>query len=357
MDIFTLDKEFYQNGEIVNDIDTILWVERYRQAGEFTITADATTQVKEQIPVGSLISHSDTLEMMYVENHEIDESNYEEKKLIITGRSVEAVVMENRVVMLNYSGLKEKAIDEDHDDTDILYILASQDVRAQVFNVVPIYDGNEIDPRERTIPFGELYKNVVDILSSFDGGIRTERPTPLGFHPTTMDWVVHTGNDVRPSVNFDWSSKDVEKARYLWSDKVYRQMAYVASQYIGVLIGNAGGVPSGWDLRLMYVDASDYNQWISPATNPTEYDAMVRTLEARGLDALGKQRYNTIVDATISKDSQWKYRTHYNMGDIVFVRGNYGISQPMRVTEYAESRDAKSGESGFPTLSALVDNV
>jgi hypothetical protein len=44
-----------------------------------------------------------------------------------------------------------------------------------------------------------------------------------------------------------------------------------------------------------------------------------------------------------------KFRVDYNIGDIVYVVGDYGVSQKMRVTEYAEILD-ENGSSAFPTL-------
>jgi hypothetical protein len=54
----------------------------------------------------------------------------------------------------------------------------------------------------------------------------------------------------------------------------------------------------------------------------------------------------------VTPNSGKRYRADYNIGDIVYVIGNYDIAQKMRVTEYAEIED-ENGEVGYPTLSML----
>jgi hypothetical protein len=58
------------------------------------------------------------------------------------------------------------------------------------------------------------------------------------------------------------------------------------------------------------------------------------------------------MEATISKNSRYAYRKDYIVGDIVYVVGNYGVSQKMRVIENVEVQDA-TGSFSYPTLKVL----
>jgi hypothetical protein len=84
-------------GEIINGIHDSLWVERYRDPGEFKIAGPLSSGLREALPIGSLISHTDTSEVMMVENHEINDEEDEDTKISITGRSFDAY-LEERVV-------------------------------------------------------------------------------------------------------------------------------------------------------------------------------------------------------------------------------------------------------------------
>ena len=56
-----------------------------------------------------------------------------------------------------------------------------------------------------------------------------------------------------------------------------------------------------------------------------------------------------ILTADISPYTQYAYKTHYNLGDIVLVQGKYGGLQKMVVSEFTRTEDLNE-EKGFPTL-------
>ncbi len=60
-------------GELVNGLKTIMWIERYRDISDFEFTANAETMIHTLLPIGTMISHTESTEVMVVENHEIKE--------------------------------------------------------------------------------------------------------------------------------------------------------------------------------------------------------------------------------------------------------------------------------------------
>ena len=78
-----------------------------------------------------------------------------------------------------------------------------------------------------------------------------------------------------------------------------------------------------------------------------------RVLTQRGNQALGNQRRTQFLETSINPTNRYQYRRDYNIGDIVFVRGNYNVSQLMRVVEFAEFED-ETGEVGVPTVKPLA---
>ncbi|MET0787162.1 MAG: hypothetical protein ABWY25_10690, partial [Paenisporosarcina sp.] len=106
MDIFRFanptNKTKMEQGILINGLKSKMWIERYRDAGEFTLTAGADFNVKSQLPIGSFISHTNTSEIMVVENHEIKDNRDRESEIVITGRSFETI-LESRIVRFNRS--------------------------------------------------------------------------------------------------------------------------------------------------------------------------------------------------------------------------------------------------------------
>lgn len=376
MDVFTLDKVFYRGGPIVKGIESILWVERYRDAGEFTITGEPSDSLREQLPVGSIISHTDTLDMMMVETQEIDESQDGTPKLVITGRSVEAIAMENRVVTLDYyNGWEDNTLT---DPQDLNYYMGDgYETWHQIVALIKDYlFASIVDPDDnlpnfavyagdfvslgpgtfRMIKRDYLYSSVLAMMNELDLGIKVLRPYA---ERTTMDWQVHRGVDLTQYVQFLWENEDIQQAHYYWTNKNSKNIAYVIANYYGYVIANRNR--TGWDRRYSFVNANEYKvlyEGLPYPDVPPEIDGTLifevkHALQHLGLEELGKRTEQSILDATITKNSKLVYRRDYNIGDIVYVIGKYGVSAPMRVTEYAESMD-ENGESGFPTLSALT---
>jgi hypothetical protein len=367
MNIFSMDKLYYGSGAMINGIKSVTWIERYRKGGEFTIIGEATVNLQRDLAIHTLISHTETLEVMIVENHEIDDSVEGDVMLKVTGRSVDEWVMENRTIMKGpiYYGYKNVITGEaytydlnlvSNDAWDHVIRILRDFVKNSIlnadenipnFNAYAIVPGDDPNATVRSIPTGPLYPRVLEILSTFDGGIKVQRPNDLH---RSLDFIVHNGNDLSDTVQFNWLSHDIGKARYFWSDKADRKRAYVQSEYYG---GYIQVLPfSGWDMRTTHVDMSDLTEYYT-GIDPVKQQWYADILVARGLQALIAAEAVSLMDAAISPLSQYNYRLNYNMGDIVFVRGNYGMEAKMRVVEYCETSD-ETGESGYPTLAFLV---
>lgn len=79
---------------------------------------------------------------------------------------------------------------------------------------------------------------------------------------------------------------------------------------------------------------------------PPVAEAKVR---ADGLKYLKEQNELEMLTADISSLTQYKYKQHYNLGDVVSVHGKYGEPQRMVISEYTRTSDL-NGISGYPTL-------
>jgi len=97
MDYFTLDTNTYANGKPINGIYNATWIERYLEAGEFNLTVDATMANMQLLALGTFISHTSSLQVMYIEEQSVDASiEGEIPRLTVSGRTLEAF-FENRV--------------------------------------------------------------------------------------------------------------------------------------------------------------------------------------------------------------------------------------------------------------------
>ena len=383
MDIFSLNKSTYTDGQLIPNIESILWVERYAEAGEFTITGSPTKTFMEDLALGTLISHSDTTSVMMVENHSIDETKDGDTKIEITGRTIDAVAMESRIIANN--GLTPIQVLQKYIDLPLFadytisyyndrpsswgqieaivnrYLLASRNIDNDSFPFPNFYirstpSGRTDDPKLYKYPLsapklGNVYEVVKNLLDATKSGMKIERPNQTH---TTLDFVIHQGVDLSSSVQFNWAAGDLENIRYLWTNKDYKNSAYVTSDSFGIRVIPSTFLITGWDLNFAAIDMGDVSQYYADpnALTTTEYNNLVNVYTSAALTELGKHKPGLFMDATVSKETTFQYGKHYNIGDIVYVTGNYGAEAKMKITEFARTMDS-SGETGIPTLSPL----
>jgi hypothetical protein len=349
-------------GEAIHGYKSVMWTERYADPGEFEIQAQLSTGLKDFLPLGSIISHMDTLEMMIVENHEITEKTEEDPTLVITGRSFESF-LEHRIVGMSVARQSSTHLITDYIlspnvvSTQCNYLInqhinGSFDDNDDMNNVVGQVDvRNESQTKEeRTISRGDVLSRLHELLAINDLGVKTVRRNSFG--APTLGNVLYTtiytfnGIDRSATVHFSWREGDLESAEYLFTNKKLKNSVLITSRY---MFSTYDAGPDKYDRRIMLVDASDLDDYLDTIPDLNARANILNKMEVRAKQALQNQQMVTIGRTDISKITQYQYRRDYNIGDLVSLDGNFGTIQKMRVVEYVEIED-ENGESGHPTL-------
>lgn len=354
-----------EQGEIVDNLKSKMWIERYREAGDFTITADIDSGAREKLPLGTFISHVDTEEIMMVENHEISEDRGKPTDVKITGRGFDAVTLEQRIVSSNrvfpnvfgsadfelggnYSWVQAKYLIENHillallqDPSDELpYVEVDIDVEDTAAVLIA-----------RSVPRGQtVYSSLLSILEIDNLGIKVARPAS---GETNTKLILHSGVNRSAQVVYSYDTGEIESSDYLWSIKRLKTSALVSGKWIEIRVDDP--TKSGIDRRMMYVDASDIDDaFTAPPEGSDLVDIQVK-MEQRGLAALAAQKEIALVKAEVSKENtKVVYRRDFNVGDLIMVSGDYNETRPMRISEFVEIED-ENGQQAYPTLT--IDEV
>lgn len=340
-------------GEHISGYKSALWVERYREAGEFQIIAPLSSGLRDFLPIESLITHLATSVVMRVENHEVDQPKNEDPTITITGRCLSAF-LENRTV-----GDQQAFVSTEITD----YVLAADATWDQVVTLIDEHlisstDTNDIliglevnhtcsgtfTSEERVLRPAEVYDAVQDILKVDDLGIKTVRPTPTD--PLTY-LTVYRGNNVSTKVRFSWMRGDLDNVKYFFSNKKLKNQARVMGRWIQTVVNDGGA--ENYDRRTMIVDASYYDERLTAYPGGGVLALYLAAMEIVGRQALAAQKPVHITQADVSENTDLLYRRDYNIGDLVTVDGDFGSSAVMRVVEFAETED-ESGTKGIPTL-------
>lgn len=365
MDIFKFKNPTYpfkmEQGEIINDLKSKLWIERYRPAGEFKLIAEARSGIKEKLPIGSFISHTNTSEVMIVEDHEINDDRDKETEIAVTGRGLETY-FSNRVVGSNvtfpvstgvkdypiaagYSWVQARDLLQSHIYASILIDDDNAIYHTLVFHDVP-GTGTSV---ARSIKEGDLYVRFLELLENDQLGVKIARPG--SWYPastTSLSVVIHKGVDRTDDVVFSYDSGEIKSADYLWSNRKIKTAAVISGKWVKTFY-SIGGV--GYNRRVMYVDASDIDNSLTAAPTGATLTNIVNYMQYRGWLALMAQKDVVLVKAEPDKETgNMKYRDDFNVGDLIMVSGDYSEATAMVVSEYVEIED-ENGFTGYPTLS------
>lgn len=352
-----------EQGKIVNGLKSKLWVERYAQPGEFKLVANADFGVQASLPIGSLISHTGSKEVMIVEDHEISREEDQPSEVIITGRSFESI-LDQRITGAN------RAFPTTGETTDYVFVPDYSWDQASLLIRWHIYPDDLVNPDDeipyltvltqvsdvdgevapRSVKRGSLLSELLTFLQIDKLGIKTVRPgtwSPLGASSPNMALSIYAGEDKSADIMFSYDSGEILSADYLWSNRKLKNAALVSGRWVQTLVDFG---KAGYARRVMHVDASDIDEKYQVVPNGTVLDDVIALMEQRGKEALSNKKNLSITKAEVSKHgTNNKYRVDFDLGDIVNVVGEYSASTKMRVTEYVEVED-ETGESSYPTL-------
>lgn len=368
------------SARLINDYTRATWVERFIDPSEFIVEAPLDSLIREEMPIGSLVSHIESDELCIVENHEIviDQDSDITDHIVVSGRSFETF-LENRIVGTNhvwpfdnaavapyaisggYACTQARQVIADHIDAQVL--IDDNDALPQT-NVwldpwVSLTYGVLAQPGETIFERNNVYDEAKKLLALDNLGMKTirfrqgyylndGRDTPSRYEIEAPTICIYPGHDRTKLVTFSHTMGDIKNATYLYSDKLLKTSCYIFSRYFSVVTHFPG---SGFDRRVMVLDATDIDQQYDAAPTGSTRTQIMTAMQTRGRAALAKQNAVAISNVELEdKDLTYIYRHDYNLGDYVSVHGDYQASTTRQVTEHVEIQD-ENGYSAYPTLS------
>ena len=355
MKFFKLDSA-YLPSTTYDNFDSLGWVERYQAPGEFQLKVKNDLKMLSKLSPGMLVSHTDTLEVMLVEDQQLERDEKGVPIVTISGRSFD-IFAENRTT----AGCEQPLTSDGTTPVVETITGTSAAVAAQILkgrmepgtasaaNAIPnlrVVSTIRAPDASMTqvIKRSDAYSRVAELMGLGKFGLANRRPNGA---QGTLDLIVSDGRDLTATVTFYVLNDDLTDCKYLWSIRDYRNYARVAAntatrEYRTRAL--AADV-TGLDRRVIYEEASDLKGAFSP---PTATDPIA----SRGQNVLDAQVKLYLMEAKVTETARPKFKMHYDVGDIVTVLDEFQVSQKMRVTEHILTVDEK-GVRGYPSLSAL----
>lgn len=356
MEVYPLDP-LLRREYVIDRFESLIWTERFNTHGDFQLDIHSTVESRRLLKAGTRLAMNESNYVMMVETIEDGVSEEGIKILKVKGRSLEAILFDR---------VAKESLDDLTTSPKWIITDVPGDIARKIFHdicVTGILDPGDVIPfmNEGTFmpddtiaePTDEItvelepkpvYDAIEEICKVWNLGFRILR----NLDTSQLYFDIYAGSDrtasqtVLPAVIFTPELDNLQNTKELISIEQAKNVAYVYSPAGFQMVFGAGVDPEveGFERRVLTVNASDIT-----AENPNVTAALIQ----RGMEELAKTRTYQAFDGEISQNSQFKYGTHYNLGDVVETRNTDGVTNNMRVTEQIFVSD-REGERSYPTL-------
>ena len=377
---------------IVDDFESMIWTERYSQAGDFEIYTSAESETAAYVQEDYYIYLKESDNMMIVDMMEVETNADTGNHITITGKSLEYLL--HRRVVWNLSVYDKNEIADTRPHAIIKYLVNSNIAdHSSCLSIrrIPNFEFEDpTDPRILNLDhidilsfFGE---NLYDVVSSICEAYN------LGFR-----------------IIYDWDRNKIVMSLYISEDRSYRQdtnpyiifspkyenlinsdYKHSKNNYINVIRirGEGDGTDqittaissiddgtsgsdhdegthvtgfsryegfadqSGVSHKYTEPDPQNPSQEIEVELNDADYIKMIKknVKDSEFEKYMMTETFSGEVDYT----TMYSYKKDYYIGDIVQLINEFGISRAVRITEYIRSED-NSGNKSYPVFEVVEE--
>lgn len=352
---------------VVPGLTSGTWIERYDEPGEFSFKSPWVSKITKELPLGTLVSHVKTSELMMVTEHTVSTEDGR-RELTINGRGFLDILKTRYIGTLaaTTSPVKQPYVINSATPDDAIvkaiydHIIYESDNVGNVSYVrgIPnlvaftgvVWPAPAPAPSSHIIDDGTVWAGISEILNANDLGIRVLRPGTLSFSNTNTVILIHNGIDRTRSVNFDAFDQVFGEEEIVRSvDRAYTH-AFVKSTYFrsSIKINN----PPGVIVRQLEIDASYLDSQFNSMPDGAGAIYILASMMYLGQQAIKARQPKAYSSESFVNHRYIQCRTHYNVGDIVSVTDSTGERRSKRVVEFVETFD-RSGTTNYPTFQEI----
>lgn len=367
MEATILDTNFNIIG-IVDDYQSMIWTERYSEAGDFELYGATNSTIAKYCKIGYIVTIPESKRAMIIESLEIDEQANESNKILVRGRSLESLLFRRIVwdqTILNSTTL---GTGEAHVQDAVKKLLMDNAIAPEdTSRELPLIFGISEDPDITSLTFDSaqftgntLYDAVKQFADAFEIGFKIE------LDDGEMIFSLYAGKDRsfnqtdRPFVVYSDDFDNLISSNFKNNKTNYSNVALVAGEGEGserkkIEYYSGSTEPSGMKRYELFVDARDISSTVddgqggSTQLTDEEYNEQLQT---RGASKLAEVEEDWSFDAQIDTVNSYQYDKDYWLGDILQLIGILGIKGYIRITEYIRCMDT-SGYSAYPQFKII----
>lgn len=381
MEFMVLDKN-YDGIAMIDTFTSAIWTVRYDEAGDFEIYTPVRLDYIQAMQIGNYLWNRDSDRLMVIETVEIETDAEEGPQLIVAGRSLESI-LDRRIVTSsqNFSGNLQSVL---------FAIIQNEVISSGGTRRIPGFSlKTSSDSRITSISISELSirgENVYDVVCSLCQANKVGwRILPKG--AGGFEFELYVGVDrsyaqsVNPYVTFSPSFENLLNSNYIKSFKSYKNSIYAVGTYQKEIIlqnkykddngewvveeqttyeeaevvtwqYSETATPSGLARREMFID----NGGVNDGEQGGEYATWNAVNKEKAIAELGEHQTTTAFEGELEATRQYIYGEDFNIGDIVQVENEFGITGTVYISEIVFSQDA-NGITITPTFTSTEDET
>lgn len=363
MELYILDKSF-KTVAVIDQYSSLIWTRRYWDVGDFEIYLPADSALLEYLQIGYYVFREECECVMMIEHIEIKTDAENGNYFTISGRSAENILSYR--VIANAGGF---GTDRPSAMCYFLIYLEAKGMAAKyadreidIIKNVGLLDGEDNLMIWNTFRYQNLLDTVFSLCKqygfSFKFVLTDEKD---GFDVIFFRGIDRTlGQTENPPIIFSPKYYNLINTDYVLDSESNKTMAFIAGEGEGDArsviwthktwnSADEHKVPKQLDRREIFVDARDLQKKKDDGTYYTDNE-YATILRQRGKEKLFETGIIEGLSGEVDTTLQFIYRRDWDLGDLVSVENEYGMTATARILEVIEVDD-ESGYKVTPTFS------
>lgn len=381
-EFYLLDNELNKK-YIIDTYSSAIWAKRYNDIGDCELVISASIENFRKIKECKYIARNDDDMVCKIKKVELQTDEENGDQLILTGKDITDILNQRIVIkQTNFNGSVEDYIRTLINDS----IIKPTNTDRKIKNFTLANKKGFTETIREQVTYDNVGDKIQKLCKQYGWGYK------VTINNGSFIFALYKGSDISEYITFSHNYDNISTTDYSKDDSNIKNVALVAGEGEGVArktitIGNGIGI----DRHELYVDARDisseidYDELLINYPNGkekvinnviyyqvnginiavlTKNDAgeitnvqlcnniYMENLKNTGYEKMSEYASITSFAGEIIVGMSYKYKEDYNLGDIVNIVNEYGISINVRISEVIENQD----DNGY-TMEPTFENI
>ena len=356
--VWTLDNGYFTKKKVIDYSNSVIWVSRYCDCGEFEIYIPASKELMELFKGDVLFTRDDSDTTMMLEKIKLTTDIESGDFLIVSGRSLESV-LSRRVInrQTTLDGTLAEGVSQLIEQSVInpTTLSGNSDTERIISNIEIADISGFTDILKKQITGDNLLTSIIEICTAYGCGFKLNNNKDID----TFVFSIYKGRDISGDVIFSPKLGNISKTEYTIDYSQSPNAVYVAGEGEGIERVVMFYEPT------LNTEISDYSEieglnrkeyWYDQRDcSSTSGTPMTDTFYLELLRSRGKEKFNELrpvaqYSGELLDNGMYKYKADYNLGDTVLIENDYGVRAKATIVEITEVEDV-NGYTIVPKLS------